>query len=243
MTENILADSVPEIKVNVDSTNRSFGIYRVMLFPESYAGNKVKKFLMEKRYLWPEYEGFSWSSFDHYEKKGDELLTLSSFNLKQLNKQFGGEKEFFKPGSIILDIGSGVGGAVEDISKHYPKVKTVGLDLRYGKEKAAGRRGVHIKGSWEALPFADNSFNRILAYESFPAWGFQKSSSFSQDIKTIKEATRVSQSGTIWRSTIAAGSKIAGSREAILSGMIENGWDVYCHSRWPALMVAQLKNK
>ena len=228
----------------IQHTNRTFSFYRIMLFPDSYALDRVKKFLaeiplkMNRERNWftgeGPFVGYNWNSFLRYEKQDDELKT-ATVSLGEIRDKFGEVKEFFKPGSVVLDLGSGKGRVVEYISNKYPKVRTVGLDLRYIDEKATGKRGEHIAGSWNSMPFADNTFNRIMSCETFPAYW---SSDNSKNVNAIKEITRVSQVGTIWRGT----NRNAGG-EIVALPMIDNGWDVYIHSRYPGLMIAQLKHK
>jgi SAM-dependent methyltransferase len=141
---------------------------------------------------------------------------------------FGGLEGFFSKGAVVLDLGSGMGKAVDEINEKYSDrgVKCFGVDYRFHRERPENGRNHLIGGHFRDLPFKDGKFDRILSQESFPAW-------LPPEQKTIdryfQEITRVSREGTIWRGTFpyleSAEEKYIEDIE-IIRGFTKNGWEV-----------------
>ncbi len=83
----------------------------------------------------------------------------------------GGLKAFFSKGSKMLDLGSGVGNATQQLQALLAPldITVVGIDasipVRTNQEPAN-----LVGGDFANLPFADKSIDRILACETFPRW-------------------------------------------------------------------------
>ena len=156
----------------------------------------------------------------------------------------GGKTGFFKQGSRILDIGSGGGTAVTEINRKYKHkdIKAVGLDIRYTSRQSVKAKGEKrfVGGEWGKMPFADDSFDRLLSYESFPKYGMSRNQSVEDYKKVFKEITRISEVGTIWRGTY--GTSFAGDGMPTPAAvMTSNGWEVYVFPTGD--FVAVLSNK
>lgn len=113
---------------------------------------------------------------------------------------FGGSNEFFSDGAQIIDLGSGHGRAVHEINERYKNqnIQCFGVDYRYHHDRP--EKALNLVGAnFEALPFADGLFNRLLSVESFPAW-------LPKDEKKVEryfdEITRVSSHDALWRGTL-----------------------------------------
>ena len=156
----------------------------------------------------------------------------------------GGKTGFFKQGSRILDIGSGGGMAVTEINRKYKHkdIKAVGLDIRYTSRQSVKAKGEKrfVGGEWGKMPFADDSFDRLLSYESFPKYGMSRNQSVEDYKKVFKEITRISKVGTIWRGTYGT-SLAGGSMPTPAAVMASNGWEVYVFPTGD--FVAVLSNK
>ena len=144
----------------------------------------------------------------------------------QGKKVFGGLDNFFTKGARVLDVGSGTGRAVREINEQFidKNVNCIGVDARYFKEDSHDPN--LVAGSLDNLPFKDNSFDRILGVESFPAWLPDDEKSID---KNISEITRVSRLGTIWRGTLPhydENDKIKFSVDQLTDKFVEHGWEV-----------------
>lgn len=156
---------------------------------------------------------------------------------------FGGEEEFFREGSNLLDIGSGGGNAVAEISQHFLKVNVVGLDIRYGIHPPAGRKQIpqgshnipqYVAGTWEHFPFADNSFDRIISYFTIPTYLYEGNS--KKEIQNIlDETTRIAKNGALWRSAYSSPSP---AHPDLFRDLLKRGWDIYTYSE--EILIARL---
>lgn len=140
---------------------------------------------------------------------------------------FGGFDGFFSQGVQVLDLGSGHGQTVKEINDRYGHkgIKAVGIDYRYRYDRPKVANNL-VGGNFIGLPFKDNSFNRLLSIESFPAW-------LPKDKKVIqryfREITRVSQDGTIWRGTFPTYDEYDNpsvSFEELIGYFCLSGWEV-----------------
>ncbi|POR53940.1 class I SAM-dependent methyltransferase [Bosea psychrotolerans] len=67
----------------------------------------------------------------------------------------------------ILEIGCGRGFGLEHIAKRLSQSRVTGIDLSYAASLAGRLSGLNIRrGRYEALPFADCSFDAIVAIEA-----------------------------------------------------------------------------
>ncbi len=147
----------------------------------------------------------------------------------ELGKISRGETGFFSDGSIILDIGSGGGNAVRDINKkyHHDNIRCIGVDIRYTIQSPLYNLPFKfVAGEWGKMPFHDNSFNRLLTYESFPRYALSRTTSKEDYISTFKEITRIAQPETIWRGTLGKWSTDVDELHPAIQ-MVKNGWTVY----------------
>ncbi|MEO0562632.1 MAG: methyltransferase domain-containing protein [Chloroflexota bacterium] len=63
----------------------------------------------------------------------------------------------------VLDVGCGPGRYYDYISEHLPGVEYVGLDYAYPMLEGHNGEGVLSRGAMEQLPFADHSFDIVMA--------------------------------------------------------------------------------
>lgn len=84
-----------------------------------------------------------------------------------------------KPDDTVLDIGCGGGAALARMAETVTEGHLTGIDYSpvsvqsasaYNKDVIAAGRMDILEGSVEALPFADNSFDKIITVESFYFW-------------------------------------------------------------------------
>lgn len=138
---------------------------------------------------------------------------------------FGGLKDFFEKGTHLVDIGGGGGMAAAEISLKYPHLKVVCIDLRFGIQLPPGRllpgqRASYVAAAWASIPFADNSFDRILTVESFLAFPFSLAKSKENVLQAVREITRVATDRAIWRGSY-------GEQGFLPKMLAHEGWDVY----------------
>lgn len=188
-------------------------------------------------------EGYGWDrNCTYHNLNGERVVSTRSKDM------FGGIEEFFRSGSNILELGSGGGRAIKEMSENYSDVSLVGFDMRYGQyypiDKA--KKVNYLAGRWQKMPFGDNSFDRVISVESFPVhYGSGRSRDLSLEDAidiTFKEITRISRQGGLWRGTPAMGTKLAGKPigEYMVNKFLENGWEIYVFS---ACFVAKLVKK
>jgi SAM-dependent methyltransferase len=140
---------------------------------------------------------------------------------------YGGLDEFFKDGSLVLDLGSGHGQVVHEINDRFSgnRIKCIGVDARYEHDQPENKENL-VTGNFAALPFADHSFNRLLSVESFPAWLPDDKALITQ---YFNEITRISQPGTIWRGTLPSiedGEKEILTESVLINEFTSNGWHI-----------------
>lgn len=96
----------------------------------------------------------------------------------------------------VLDIGCGGGAALQRMAAHITSGKLTGVDysqvsveasILYNKEAVNSGRMQVCRGSVEALPFRDNSFDKITTVESFYFWPDPQ--------ENLREVYRVLQKG------------------------------------------------
>lgn len=232
-----------EIDGKIYKTYRSRGSqqYKFSLFPEAPIGHKIPDFafrVLRGKDIKTVHGPFFYIPHD-IKSNEPEVATLS-----QINKRLGGQDNFFKEGSRVLDIGAGAGVAVAGLKMQYPNISFTALEKGYNQniEPAYKEYGDYVGGDWNNLPFKENSFNRILSVESFPKhaewiWDFER---------TFRDVTKVSSPGTIWRGT-HFGTNYDDNRPMdsdwvteMLRNMTVNGWDVYVSKR---IFIAQLAEK
>lgn len=168
---------------------------------------------------------------DFYNMNKSGRTSHNTYRPEQLSPVFGGESEFFKKDSVVLDIGSGGGTAVGEMSKNFAGVKVVGLDIQYGRggvysptKRTSSAR--YVAGEWGKMPFADGTFDRLLSYESFPRYAFSRTDFSEEAVRnTFREITRVAKEGAIWRGTLST--RTVHNKSSAIDMMLENGWEIY----------------
>ncbi len=153
---------------------------------------------------------------------------------------FGGITGFFSENTKILDLGSGKGIAKDQINEKYSGlgVKCVSLDFRYLLQgydndkhpfyemEIPQNSADSVAGEFGNLPFADNTFDRMLSVETFPAWLPKDSADFE---RYFREVTRVCQKGTIWRGTSPTFEDLLPNgytNFSLQNAFCKNGWEV-----------------
>lgn len=181
-------------------TTRDFEEYKAFLFPED------------------EYKDKDFPIFHYFSLQGGRAP------IESIQATFTGVEGFFHQGAVILDIGSGSGKAVAEMNSQFSSkgVKVIGLDKAYEKEKPiVGDPEMFKSGSWDNMPFEDNTFTGLLSVESFPRYRTRRPES---TIKTIKEITRVAKPDAVWRATF---SRSFTDEETLIHTMVENGWETF----------------
>ena len=209
-------------------------VYKNILFPDSLTDNPGCNLFLA--WLLTARLKIDHDNFVYF--RADSTIKNKEVPLNKIASTTGGQKEFFKPGAKILDIGSGAGIAVSQLSNFYPETTIVGLELLYkSKPPAYPEHGLFVGGDWNKLPFKDNEFTGIFSLETFPTyaewiWDYEK---------TFEEFTRISKPGAVWRGTLKDGSvKGDPASMALVSYMTGNGWDVFINNH---KFVAKLVNK
>lgn len=219
--------------------------YNVFLFPEDVTGkrllnpamNYVVKRLNPNRVK---------NNFTLYCLDERDSNHLSTFSRNEVYKRYGGQKEFFKKGATVLDLGSGGGKATTEYSLRLKGVKIIGVDTEYkDMNPMYPSTGLFVGGDWEKLPFKDNTFTGILGCESYPAG---MGSVPENIVRTFREITRVSKEGAVWRATIpelnplfdAEGEIWEAERRMITNSLAYNGWEAFIDK---GIMIAKLEKK
>jgi len=129
--------------------------------------------------------------------------------LQQLEPLEGGFNHFVLDGKSLLDLGAGSGRAINEMAALNPKTQYCGIDIRYAKEAppALEQANANLVGAtWFNIPFKDGAFDRVISAYSFPYHLGRTQSSELTDKqlaeKAIREITRVSKEGTLWRGVI-----------------------------------------
>jgi ubiquinone/menaquinone biosynthesis C-methylase UbiE len=116
-----------------------------------------------------------------------------------------------RPDSLILDIGCGGGMAIREMARIATGGLVAGVDYspimvrqarRYNAAAVAAERVVIKKGNISNLPFADASFDRACAIESFNYW--------PEPVVGLKEVFRVLKDGGLVVITTAWNKEIDG---------------------------------
>jgi ubiquinone/menaquinone biosynthesis C-methylase UbiE len=118
--------------------------------------------------------------------------TLESFALAQemLSQQVSADGQI-QSGSRVLDCGCGFGGTIANLNDRLQNMDLVGLNID-PRQLEIARANIQIKNSNRAefvegdacfLPFADNSFDHVLAVECI--FHFPSRQSFFQEVKRV----------------------------------------------------------
>lgn len=147
-----------------------------------------------------------------------------------------GLNDFFREGSNILDLGCGGGEAAIGFSKLNKNLRVVGVDHAF-EDRIPIRKSykpnlTFQKVDWNAMPFEDGSFDRIISDQGAGVY-------FSH-IKTAKEITRISKIGCVFRGNVDKG--VAGER-TFTEELCDMGWDVYTFGNRGANFVAIYKGE
>ena len=137
-----------------------------------------------------------------------ENFLREALPLDQPLPEFGGYKEAFKPGNVILDIASGEAVADIQLAQKFPGVTIIGVDSLYNDERKVyqNRTGLQLtKADWRELrPIPDKSVDVILSVQGIAMWGMPRSGNFNgvadeDGLKVIKAINRVTKLGAIVR--------------------------------------------
>lgn len=94
----------------------------------------------------------------------------------------------------VLDVGCGGGGALRDMASTFPSAKLYGIDYsqdmvllakKVNKELMEKGQVEISHGSVSSLPFADNTFDLVTAFEAYYFW-----SDLDRDLQEIKRVLR-----------------------------------------------------
>lgn len=189
--------------------------------------------------------------FRLYKLDANDINDFTQVEAVDIRKTVPHQDKLFKPGSTILDLGSGAGRAVKEYKRRYRRTYFIGIDPQNGSDYPAySSQGDFVGGVGRAIPFADNVFDGVLACESFPRWV----SSVQSVNKTISELTRVCKPGAQFRATdrrlayeqIPSGedwnqeSYVINKMDAVVTGFVNQGWEVLVSQN---SMIAVLKDK
>lgn len=102
--------------------------------------------------------------FDEISKYYDKMNNIISLGCHYIIKYLAIRKLDLKPRSMILDLCCGTGDFTQIISKFYPRVKVIGLDISDEMLKLAKTKnpiGVFMKGDCTNLPFENAEFDYV----------------------------------------------------------------------------------
>ena len=99
-----------------------------------------------------------------------------------------------KPDSVVLDVGCGGGAAVKLMAARVPKGRVCGIDhsrdmvnlsRQVNRQLIDGGRVVVDHGSVSDLPYSDDMFNVVTAFETIEFWP-----NLSEDLKEVKRVLK-----------------------------------------------------
>lgn len=233
--------------VERSNIERGRGVYEysAFLFPEDLTGSWLLNPIMS-RVLESTSPQRIKNNFVFYGLDENDPKHLKNVNQKEIYREYGGQRSFFKKGATILDLGSGGGKATAEYSLQRKGVNIIGLDTVY-KEKNPiyPSEGMYTGGDWKRLPFKDDTFTGILACESYPRGMGSNPDSIT---KTFREITRASKEGAVWRATtrvpdsmLRGGAEIGEEeRRTLVNALTYNGWEAYIDK---GILIARLEKK
>jgi SAM-dependent methyltransferase len=122
-------------------------------------------------------------------------------------------------GSYLIDLGSGTGAVLEEISRSRDDLKLMGVDFAQSLARGSRNYEIRVPVRMEELPFGDSSFDAITSQ-----FGFE----YSSMRQTAKEAARVLRAGGKLQFLIHnSGGAIVGQsrkrREALNWALVQSG--------------------
>ena len=133
-------------------------------------------------------------------------------------------------GQVILDVGCGFGGTISSLNNHYRDVELIGVNIDERQILRARQRVAPVGGNSVrfqqgdacALPFADNSFDAILAVECifhFPS----REQFFKEAYRTLKPG------GYLALSDFLLSKELYGIHDLSISQFLTNGFFGSCN--------------
>jgi SAM-dependent methyltransferase len=183
-----------------------------------------------------ELKGWGEPQYRHYVLEAKDVGDFSVVSGSEVNKMYGAQKGMFKDRAVILDLGSGAGKAKHEYQWWHPKNMVIGLDPYNGSENPGypGEQNF-IAGMMEKLPFKNDTFDGILACETFPRHVNEQ----DELELIIREITRVCKEGAIFRGTHIYGSTLSvkgedgfmhstevNKMEVVIPAFVNNGWEI-----------------
>lgn len=163
-------------------TNRTKEIYDVILFPDEF------------KFVEPRPENLPIGVCTPTIRNKDEQRTLEGWS----------REDFFGPGRVVLDLGSGEALGILGYSKEFPKTTFIGVDSGYrdSPEIDFNKKGVQlVNDDWDKLnSFPDNSVDTIMSVQGGLTWAIERKMENGKvkDVDFLSSITRVAKEGCVF---------------------------------------------
>ena len=162
----------------------------------------------------------------YYEGEADRMSAISKLMEENpptsiASPLFSGEEEFFAPGKVVVELGSGEGGALLQYHQTYPGATYVGVDIGYGTRNVVATPNLSlatkpqfVNDSWDSLEKIPNdSVDSIFSVEGAFRWGDEQ--------KVAAAITRVAKNGAVVRGNTH------NNINSVITAFQERGWTIY----------------
>ncbi len=219
-----------------NTTDRNGSDYLESLFKDDYSN--VTEALKKANENYEEYD--AWVPDSLSRDREMQLLTpgeeVREAVVESGDQIFGGLEDFFAEGRVVLDLGTGEGIGIREISRYFfPESVLVGVDVGYDRQVKPNlnKKGVQFsKEDWDVLAtIPDNSVDSLMSVAGAFLHG--------KAAPVVQAVTRVAKEGTVLRVDQIG---VADRHGLYVDELVKNGWTVYhngSESRSPSNIVAK----